>query len=80
MKATKQVKESKNFLKFMEVLLVVGNFINGGTFRGDCAGFKMDALIKTLDTKTADNKSNLLMYLNEIPPASLFFFSSFIAF
>lgn len=47
----------------MEVLLVVGNFINGGTFRGDCAGFKMDALIKTLDTKTADNKSHLLMYL-----------------
>lgn len=62
MKATKQVKDSKNLLKFMEVLLVVGNFINGGTFRGDCMGFKMDALIKTLDTKTADNKSNLLMY------------------
>lgn len=65
-KATKQVKESKNFLKFMEVLLVVGNFINGGTFRGDCAGFRMDALIKTVDTKTADNKSHLLMYLAKL--------------
>ncbi len=53
-------------MKFMEILLVVGNFINGGTFRGDCPGFKMDALVKTLDTKTADNKSHLLMYLNVI--------------
>lgn len=41
----------------------MGNFLNGGTARGDCPGFKIEALLNLPDTKTLDNKSNLLMYL-----------------
>ncbi|EGC39081.1 hypothetical protein DICPUDRAFT_148204 [Dictyostelium purpureum] len=62
-KTTKDIKSSKNFLKVIEVILIIGNFLNGGTARGDCLGFKLDALLKLTDTKTFNNKSNLLVYI-----------------
>jgi len=44
--AVKELKESKKLYRLLSVILQLGNFINGGTFRGDCAGFKIDALLK----------------------------------
>ncbi|EGG13416.1 actin binding protein [Cavenderia fasciculata] len=61
--ACKQTTKSTNFLKVIEVVLVIGNFLNGGSARGDCFGFKLDALLKLTDTKTFNNKSNLLVYI-----------------
>ncbi|KAF2072641.1 hypothetical protein CYY_006043 [Polysphondylium violaceum] len=62
-KSIHQLKSSKKFLKVIEVILIIGNFLNGGTARGDCLGFKMDTLLKLTDTKTFNNKSNLLVYI-----------------
>ncbi|GAM18201.1 hypothetical protein SAMD00019534_013760, partial [Acytostelium subglobosum LB1] len=59
----KNIRSNKNFLKVIEVILVIGNFLNGGTARGDCFGFKLDGLLKLTDTKTFNNKSNLLVYI-----------------
>lgn len=44
--ATKEVKTSTKFLKVMETILVLGNFVNGGTFRANFTGFKMETLTK----------------------------------
>eukprot|EP01112_Ceratiomyxa_fruticulosa_P001576 TRINITY_DN11759_c0_g1_i1.p1 TRINITY_DN11759_c0_g1~~TRINITY_DN11759_c0_g1_i1.p1 ORF type:complete len:431 (+),score=138.76 TRINITY_DN11759_c0_g1_i1:114-1406(+) len=61
--AVKEVKTSKRFIKLMEHVLVLGNFINGGTFRAGFTGFKLDTLTKLSDTKAGDNKSNLMHWL-----------------
>jgi survival motor neuron protein len=47
----------------MEIILVLGNFINGGTSRGSCLGFKFNALNKLGDTKAKDNKRTLMHFL-----------------
>lgn len=44
--ATSEVKGSAKFLKVMETVLVLGNFINGGTFRANFTGFKIETLTK----------------------------------
>lgn len=61
--ATKEVRTSKKFLKVMETILVLGNFVNGGTFRANFTGFKMETLTKLQDTKGLDNKFTLMHYL-----------------
>jgi survival motor neuron protein len=61
--ATKEVRTSKKFLKVMETILVLGNFVNGGTFRANFTGFKMETLTKLGDTKGLDNKYTLMHYL-----------------
>ena len=50
-------------LKLFELTLAVGNFLNDDTAKGDAWGFKVDVMEKCLDIKSADNKSNLLMYI-----------------
>ena len=49
--------------KLFELTLAVGNFLNDDTAKGDACGFKIDVMEKCLDIKSADNKSNLLMYI-----------------
>mmetsp|Transcript_26457 Transcript_26457/g.37250 ORF Transcript_26457/g.37250 Transcript_26457/m.37250 type:complete len:1253 (+) Transcript_26457:69-3827(+) len=61
--ASKQVKKSKKLLKIIKVILLIGNFLNGGTARGDAFGFKINSLLKLVETKTYDNKSSLMHYL-----------------
>jgi hypothetical protein len=60
--ASKEVNKSKKFLKVVEVVLYIGNFLNGGG-AGMALGFRLSTLLKLVDTKTLDNKSSLLHYL-----------------
>lgn len=48
-----------------EVVLGVGNFLNGGTSRGGAWGFSLDSVEKCADVKSSDNKLSLLMYVVE---------------
>jgi hypothetical protein len=50
----------------VEIVLAVGNYLNGGTRRGEAFGFKLTSLSKLTDTKTADNKRTLLHYIVDI--------------
>ncbi|KYQ88406.1 actin binding protein [Tieghemostelium lacteum] len=58
--ACDEIFKSKKLLRLIEVVLVLGNFINFGTPRGDQSGFKIDCLIKLADTKSSDLQSNLI--------------------
>eukprot|EP01099_Mayorella_cantabrigiensis_P004858 TRINITY_DN3736_c0_g5_i1.p1 TRINITY_DN3736_c0_g5~~TRINITY_DN3736_c0_g5_i1.p1 ORF type:complete len:628 (-),score=241.18 TRINITY_DN3736_c0_g5_i1:502-2250(-) len=60
----KKIQKSKSFVKLLEIVLALGNYINGNTARGGAFGFKLDAMLKLTDTK-GNNKANLLHYLCE---------------
>ncbi len=54
---------SKRIKNLLEYVLAFGNFFNAGTNKGEAYGFKLQYLTKLANTKTIDNKSNLLNYL-----------------
>ncbi|KAM9960692.1 hypothetical protein ACTFIW_009839 [Dictyostelium discoideum] len=58
--ACDEVYKSKKLIRIIEIILVLGNFINYGTPRGDISGYKLDSLIKLSDTKSSDLSSNLI--------------------
>jgi len=64
-KASEQMVASKKFINLMEVILLMGNFLNSGTAKGNVAGFNYESLNKTVDTKTGDNKRTLLHIIQE---------------
>jgi hypothetical protein len=61
--ASREVFASKRFSRLLQVVMWLGNFLNGATARGDAPGFKLESLLKIEDTKTSDNKTTLLYYL-----------------
>jgi len=60
---TKEVLRSRRFRRLLEVVLKVGNFLNGGTSRGGLYGFKLDALNKLATIKSVDNKQTLMHFI-----------------
>ena len=59
------IKNNKNFHKFLEIFLAVGNYMNGVTAKGGAFGFQLKSLSKFYDMKSKDNKSTLLQYIIE---------------
>lgn len=53
-----------NLCKCIE--LVLSNYLNGGTNKGQADGFNLEALSKLSSTKDAENKSTLLDYVIEL--------------
>lgn len=45
------------------MVLVVGNFLNQGTPRGQALGFKLETLTKLQDTRATDQRTTLLKYI-----------------
>jgi hypothetical protein len=60
-----QVRENRLFLKLLEAVLKTGNRMNKGTNRGEAEAFKLDALLKLADVKSADGKTTLLHFVTE---------------
>ncbi|KAL7719840.1 Formin 2 family protein [Entamoeba marina] len=63
LKASQCLKDSKKFTTLLEVILVIGNFMNKATNKPLACGFKMSALSKLADTKANDNQRNLVNFL-----------------
>jgi hypothetical protein len=70
--AARGIKCSKRLGIVMATVLALGNHLNGGTARGGAYGFKLNTLTKLINTKTTDNKMNLLHYLIEILMAQVY--------
>ncbi|EFA83348.1 actin binding protein [Heterostelium album PN500] len=64
--AVKELSESTKIPKIIEIILILGNFINGGTPRGNAFGFKLNTITKLADTKSTDNKMSLINYLAKV--------------
>ena len=61
--ASKAMATSKRFVRLLEIVLAMGNYMNGGSNRGQAYGFKLDTLLKLQDTRAGDRKTTLLMYI-----------------
>ena len=51
-KVFKIMKEDKNLQRLLEVMLALGNYMNGGSFRGGAYGYTLNSLVKFVDTKS----------------------------
>lgn len=62
-KAIKEVNNSNELRKVLEIVLGIGNFMNGGTTRGAAWGFKLDILGNLINVKDSLNNGTLMHYL-----------------
>jgi hypothetical protein len=63
--AVAAVKNSNNFKAVLGYILAFGNYMNGGTNKGQAEGFHLKALLKLDLTKDSTNKVTLLQYVAE---------------
>uniref|UniRef100_A0A8C3S544 Diaphanous related formin 3 n=1 Tax=Chelydra serpentina TaxID=8475 RepID=A0A8C3S544_CHESE len=64
--ACEEIKKSKSFSKLLELVLLIGNYMNAGSRNAQTFGFNLSSLCKLKDTKSADQKPTLLHFLVEI--------------
>lgn len=62
-KALKEVNTSSELRRVLEIILAIGNHMNGGTTRGAAWGFKLDVLSKLANVKDSNNNGSLMHYL-----------------
>lgn len=61
--ASKTARHNNSFHKLLEVVLLVGNYMNASNNQKGAFGFKLTVLDKLKNTKTVDNKGNLLHFI-----------------
>ncbi|XP_052870339.1 protein diaphanous [Anopheles cruzii] len=64
--ACEEVKSSKKFAKVLELILLLGNYLNSGSKKEAAFGFEISFLPKLSSTKDYENKQTLLHYLAEV--------------
>ncbi|XP_078116739.1 protein diaphanous homolog 1 isoform X1 [Sander vitreus] len=64
--ACEELCKSQNFTKLLEIILLVGNYMNSGSRNGNAFGFSISYLCKLRDTKSADLKQTLLHFLADV--------------
>ncbi|KAH8381058.1 hypothetical protein KR200_004223, partial [Drosophila serrata] len=64
--ACEEVRNSKKFSKILELILLLGNYMNTGSKNEAAFGFEISYLTKLTNTKDADNKQTLLHYLADL--------------
>ncbi|KAM7540490.1 hypothetical protein Aperf_G00000037484 [Anoplocephala perfoliata] len=61
--ALKELKESKHLVRVIELVLLIGNYLNAGSRNAQSLGFHLSFLPKLTDTKDVVGKSTLLHFL-----------------
>ncbi|XP_063932509.1 protein diaphanous homolog 3-like [Zophobas morio] len=65
--ASLEVRNSKKFSSLLEIILLLGNYMNSSIKSvGPVHGFKLEFLTKLSNTKTVDNRATLLNFLAEV--------------
>lgn len=64
--ACEEVKTSKKFARILELILLLGNYMNSGSKNESAFGFEISFLPKLTSTKDYENKNTLLHYIVEI--------------
>ena len=57
------LRRDEKLATILQVVLKLGNYLNGGTSKGGAYGFKLDTLNKLKNTKSGDGQYTLLHYL-----------------
>ncbi|XP_037635630.1 protein diaphanous homolog 1-like isoform X2 [Sebastes umbrosus] len=61
-----ELSKSETFSKLLQIILLVGNYMNSGSRNGKSFGFSISYLCKLRDTKTADLKQTLLHFVADV--------------
>ncbi|XP_041845585.1 protein diaphanous homolog 1-like isoform X2 [Melanotaenia boesemani] len=64
--ACEELQKSETFSKLLQIILLVGNYMNAGSRNGMAFGFTISYLCKLRDTKSADLKQTLLHFLADV--------------
>eukprot|EP00066_Takifugu_rubripes_P005695 XP_003969938.1 PREDICTED: protein diaphanous homolog 3 isoform X1 [Takifugu rubripes] len=64
--ACDEVRKSRAFGQLLELVLLLGNYMNAGSRNAQSYGFDLSSLCKLKDTKSADQKTTLLHFLAHI--------------
>ncbi|XP_065534230.1 protein diaphanous homolog 3 isoform X1 [Lathamus discolor] len=64
--ACEEIKKSKSFSKLLELVLLMGNYMNAGSRNAQTFGYNLSSLCKLKDTKSVDQKTTLLHFLVEV--------------
>ncbi|XP_055368335.1 protein diaphanous homolog 1 isoform X2 [Betta splendens] len=64
--ACEELRKSQTFAKLLQIILLVGNYMNSGSRNGSAFGFSISYLCKLRDTKSADLKQTLLHFLADL--------------
>ncbi|KAM5180967.1 protein diaphanous homolog 3 [Mantella aurantiaca] len=64
--ACEEIKKSRSFAKLLEIVLLIGNYLNAGSRNGQTFGYNLSSLCKLKDTKSADQKTTLIHFLAEL--------------
>ncbi|XP_070615976.1 protein diaphanous homolog 2 isoform X2 [Erythrolamprus reginae] len=64
--ACEELRKSESFTKLLELVLMIGNYMNSGSRNAQSLGFNISFLCKIRDTKSSDQKSTLLHFLADI--------------
>uniref|UniRef100_A0A8C7XU17 Diaphanous related formin 1 n=1 Tax=Oryzias sinensis TaxID=183150 RepID=A0A8C7XU17_9TELE len=64
--ACEELRKSETFSKLLQIILLVGNYMNAGSRNGSAFGFSISYLCKLRDTKSADLKQTLLHFLADV--------------
>ena len=59
-------RSSEAFKKILGLVLSLGNYMNGGTAKGQADGFNISVLTKLDSTKDRTNRVTLLQYIAEL--------------
>ncbi|KAM6979926.1 protein diaphanous homolog 3-like [Aplochiton taeniatus] len=61
-----EVRKSRAFALLLELVLLLGNYMNAGSRNAQSYGFDLSSLCKLKDTKSADQKTTLLHFLAQV--------------
>jgi len=64
--AIQELKDSEHLPKLLELILAIGNFMNGETIKGGAYGFKISSINKLSSIKSNDRKTTLLNYITNV--------------
>lgn len=64
--ACDEVRKSRSFGHLLELVLLLGNYMNAGSRNAQSYGFDLSSLCKLKDTKSADQKLTLLHFLAQV--------------
>uniref|UniRef100_S4R988 FH2 domain-containing protein n=1 Tax=Petromyzon marinus TaxID=7757 RepID=S4R988_PETMA len=64
--ACEEIRRSDSFSKLLELVLLMGNYMNAGSRNAQTFGFQMGFLCKLKDTKSNDQKLTLLHFLAQM--------------
>nr|XP_023698655.1 protein diaphanous homolog 1 isoform X2 [Paramormyrops kingsleyae] len=64
--ACEELRKSSNFTQLLQIILLVGNYMNAGSRNAGSFGFSISYLCKLRDTKSADQKMTLLHFIADM--------------